>query len=75
MKYNTQNKKIASITEKTLIIGTDVWDGTAITHWRCGSCNKTNGHKICSNRYVTDETLKKLFVMSWNEIVEKQINY
>ena len=49
--------------------------GTAITKWRCGSCNKTNGHKICSNRYVTDETFKKLFVMSWNEIVEKQTNY
>lgn len=31
--------------------------------------------KICSNRYVTDETFKKLFVMSWNEIVEKQTNY
>ena len=49
--------------------------GTAITKWRCGSCNKTNGHKICSNRYVTDETFKKLFVISWNEIVEKQTNY
>ena len=49
--------------------------GTAITKWRCGSCNKTNGHKICSNRYVTDETFKKLLVMSWNEIVEKQTNY
>lgn len=49
--------------------------GTAITKWHCGSCNKTNGHKICSNRYVTDETFKKLFVMSWNEIVEKKTNY
>lgn len=49
--------------------------GTAITKWRCGSCIKTNGHKICSNGYVTDETFKKLFVMSWNEIVEKQTNY
>lgn len=46
--------------------------GTAITKWRCGSCNKTNGHKVCSNRYVTDETFTKLFIMSWNEIVEHQ---
>ena len=28
MKYNTQNAKIASITEKALIIGIDVGSGT-----------------------------------------------
>ena len=28
MKYNTQNAKIASITEKTLIVGIDVGSGT-----------------------------------------------
>ena len=49
--------------------------GTKITKWRCGSCNKTDGHKVCSNRYVTDETLTKMFVMSWNEIVEHQEEY
>lgn len=49
--------------------------GTAITKWRCGSCNKANGHKICSNRYVLDETFTKLFVMSWNEIVDYQLDY
>ncbi len=50
-------------------------EGTKITKWRCGSCNKTDGHKVCSNRYVTDETFTKLFVMSWNEIVEHQADY
>lgn len=49
--------------------------GTKITKWRCGSCNKTDGHKVCSNRYVTDETFTKLFVMSWNEIVVHQADY
>ena len=48
---------------------------TAITKWRCGSCNKANGHKICSNRYVLDETFTKLFVMSWNEMVDYQPDY
>lgn len=48
---------------------------TVITKWRCGSCNKANGHKICSNRYVLDETFTKLFVMSWNEMVDYQPDY
>lgn len=43
--------------------------------WRCGSGNKTNGNKTCSNRYVTNETFTKLFIMSWNEIVEHQEEY
>jgi hypothetical protein len=34
-----------------------------------------NGHKVCCNRYVTEERLKKLFVMSWNEIVEHHEDY
>ena len=42
--------------------------GTKITKWRCGSCNMAKGHKVCSNRYVTEESLMKLFVMSWTEI-------
>ena len=49
--------------------------GTKITKWHCGSGNKTDGHKVCSNRYVTDEIFTKLFVMSWNEIVEHQADY
>lgn len=49
--------------------------GTKITKWRCGSCNKTDGHKVCSNRYVTDETFTKLFVMGWNEIAEHPEDY
>ena len=49
--------------------------GTKIVKWRCGSCNMANGHKVCSNRYITEESLMKLFVMSWNEIVEHQEEY
>lgn len=49
--------------------------GIKITKWRCGSCNKTNGHKVCSNRYVTDETFTKLFIMGWNEITEHPEDY
>jgi DNA invertase Pin-like site-specific DNA recombinase len=49
--------------------------GRQITKWRCGSSNKTNGHKVCTNRYVTEETFKKLFVMSWNEMVVHQEEY
>ncbi len=36
--------------------------------WRCCSANKTRGHKVCSNRYITEDSLFKLFMMSWNEI-------
>lgn len=49
--------------------------GRKIIKWRCGSCNMTNGHKVCSNRYVTDETLKKLFVMGGNEIAAHYNDY
>lgn len=49
--------------------------GAKSIKWRCGSCNKSNGHKTCSNRYVTNETFTKLFIMSWNEIVEHQEEY
>ncbi len=35
---------------------------------RCGSCNKTNGHKVCSNRYIEEDAVYKLFMMAWNEI-------
>ena len=49
--------------------------GKQVVKWRCGSCNKTKGHKVCTNRYVTDETFTKLFVMSWNEIVGHQEDY
>lgn len=49
--------------------------GTRIVKWRCGSCNKADGHKVCSNRYVTDDTFTKLFIMGWNEIVENQEDY
>lgn len=49
--------------------------GTKITKRRCSSCNKTDGHKVCSNRYVTDETFTKLFIMGWNEIAEHPEDY
>ena len=34
-----------------------------------------NGHKVCSNRYVTEESFTKLFVMSWTEIAEHLEDY
>ena len=49
--------------------------GRRIIKWRCGSCNMADGHKVCSNRYVTDETFKKLFVMGWNEMAENFGDY
>lgn len=49
--------------------------GRQITKWRCGSCNMAAGHKVCSNRYVTEESLMKFFIMSWNEIVEHKAEY
>ncbi|WP_310604797.1 recombinase family protein [Anaerosporobacter sp.] len=49
--------------------------GRQITKWRCGSCNMAAGHKVCSNRYVTEESLMKFFVMSWNEIVTHKAEY
>lgn len=59
------------------VIGDVNWvrSGTKITKWRCSSCNKTDGHKVCSNRYVTDETFTKLFIMGWNEIAEHPEDY
>ena len=50
-------------------------DGHEIRKWRCGSCNMTHGHKVCSNRYVTEESFVKLFIMSWNEIVTNRQDY
>lgn len=49
--------------------------GRRIIKWRCGSCNMADGHKVCSNRYITDETFKKLFVMGWNEMAENFGDY
>lgn len=40
-----------------------------------GSCNMAHGHKVCSNRYVTEESFIKLFMMSWNEIVSNKQDY
>lgn len=45
-------------------------DGHEIRKWRCGSCNKSNGHKVCYNRYVEEDAFIKLFIMSFNEIVD-----
>ena len=45
-------------------------DGHEIRKWRCGSCNKARGHKVCYNRYVAEEAFIKLFIMSFNEIVD-----
>ena len=45
-------------------------DGHEIRKGRCGSCNKSNGHKVCYNRYVEEDAFIKLFIMSFNEIVD-----
>lgn len=50
-------------------------DGREIRKWRCGSCNKVNGRKVCYNRYVAEEAFMKLFVMSFNEIVDTIDSY
>jgi hypothetical protein len=34
-----------------------------------------HGHNVFSNRYVTEESFVKLFIMSWNEIVTNRQNY
>ncbi len=44
--------------------------GRRISKWRCGSTNKAGGRRVCSNRYIFEESLMKLFVMSWNSITE-----
>lgn len=43
--------------------------------WRCGSRNEKGGYKLCSNRYITEESCKKLFIMAWNEMVEHRSDY
>ena len=50
-------------------------DGKKINKWRCGSANKTKGHKVCTNRYIFEEALLKLFVMSWNQITGNLSEY
>ena len=37
--------------------------------------DKANNHRVCSNRYVMEEAFRKLFIMSWNEIVKNQEDY
>lgn len=49
--------------------------GELIEKWRCGSYTKENNHRVCSNRYVMEEAFRKLFIMSWNEIVNNQEDY
>ena len=47
MKYNTQNAKIASITEKTLVLGIDVGSETHYARafdWRIMSIQKLRWH-------------------------------
>ena len=43
--------------------------------WRCASTNKAGGARVCSNRYVLEEALIKLFIMSWNEIAGNYDEY
>ena len=49
--------------------------GKKITKWRCGSTNKVRGHRICSNRYIFDESIMKFFMISWNAIAGNRADY
>lgn len=50
-------------------------DGRKVAKWRCASTNKAGGARVCSNRYVLEEALIKLFIMSWNEIAGNYDEY
>lgn len=50
-------------------------DGRRVVKWRCGSTNKVGGRRVCSNRYIMEDALIKLFIMSWNEIAGNYDNY
>lgn len=50
-------------------------DGRRVAKWRCASTNKAGGARVCSNRYVLEEALIKLFIMSWNEIAGNYDEY
>ncbi len=49
--------------------------GRKISKWRCGSTNKAGGRRVCSNRYIFEESLVKLFEMSWNSIAGNYADY
>ena len=49
--------------------------GCKVKKWRCGSTNKAGGRRVCSNRYIFEESLMKLFVMSWNSIAENYADH
>lgn len=49
--------------------------GRKVAKWRCASTNKAGGARVCSNRYVLEEALIKLFIMSWNEIAGNYDEY
>jgi DNA invertase Pin-like site-specific DNA recombinase len=50
-------------------------DGRKVVKWRCGSSNKAGGRRVCSNRYIMEDALIKLFIMSWNEIASNPDDY
>lgn len=50
-------------------------DGRKVVKWRCGSTNKVGGRRVCSNRYIMEDALVKLFMMSWNEIAGNDGDY
>ena len=50
-------------------------DGRRVVKWRCGSTNKVGGRRVCSNRYIMEDALIKLFIMSWNEIAGNYEDY
>ncbi len=50
-------------------------DGKVVKKWRCGSTNSAGGRRVCSNRYTTEESMEKLFLMGWNEIAGNREEY
>lgn len=50
-------------------------DGRKVVKWRCRSTNKVGGRRVCSNRYIMEDALIKLFIMSWNEIAGNYTDY
>lgn len=49
--------------------------GKVVKKWRCGSTNSAGGRRVCSNRYTTEESMEKLFLMGWNEIAGNREEY
>lgn len=65
MNYNTQNAKIASITEKTLIIGIDVGSETHYARAFTGAIMSTQGSRLLSATMKLDLSHSKTGWTIW----------